>query len=552
MSNTFHAHLKYVSLPEITLSAPTEAGQAESAIPVLKQQSYIGRKPVIPSALADTLCAELGIDGVLEKLNATLGTSYNLTASLNSVLESYIARNDDFGMAYAHLRCYWSDYATIKHILHTAEEKDQEKRQSVLVNGRIVERDIPPRRVWDLHANRVVPYWVACKYPWGISHAWVNERDRVDVWTPINRCEWPVPMPKDANLDLIRIEMLNLGAEYVWLDVLCLRQEHGLREDLRVEEWKLDVPTIGWVYSNVTVVCYFCGLGQPLCLKPDYFESDHCWFNRAWTLQEISEETMIIGGETGDGGFMTEDIIQMRFNQQLELLKQMRRGYWVFDFLSQMQKRVSTKPLDKVAGLGYLLDLEYTPIYNSAHSEEDAWAVLVDAMESTSRAQLLFFYPEPGNRTQCWRPSWEQVMMAMLPPPLGIIWMEHVVRSEKADDDLDSYHGPCINSGDVRGLSHPLHEGKGKSRQGRLFIKDGAGWAHPFRIVADHAYPIPDGSYTLIGSKGIVEQLGYSWVVGRQRQDGKFEKLSVFSMSEEEEMRLHELGVMEEVETVLC
>ncbi len=121
-------------------------------------------------------------------------------------------------------------------------------------------------------------------------------------------------------------------------------------------------------------------------------------------LQEISEETMIIGGETGDGGFMTEDI-QKRFNEQLELLKQMQRGYWVFDFLSQMQKQVSTKPLDKVAGLGYLLDLEYTPIYNSAHSEEDAWAVLVDAMESTSRAHLLFLYPEPGNRTQCWQPS---------------------------------------------------------------------------------------------------------------------------------------------------
>ncbi len=396
-----------MSLPEVTLSAPTEAGQAESTILVPKQRSYIGRKPVIPSALADTLCTELGVDGVLEKLNATLSTSYNLTASLNSVLKSYITRNDDFGMAYADLRCYWSDYATIEHILHTAEEKDREKRQSVLVNGRIVERDIPPRRVWDLYANRVVPYWVVCKYPWGISHAWVDERDRVDVWTPINRCEWPVPMPKDANLDLIRIEMLNLGAEYVWLDVLCLRQEHGLREDLHVEEWKLDVPTIGWVYSNVTVVCYFCGLGQPLCLKPDYFESDHCWFNRAWTLQEISEETMIIGGETGDSGFMTEDI-QKRFNKQLELLKEMRRGYWVFDFLSQMQKRVSTKPLDKVAGLGYLLDLEYIPIYNSAHSEEDAWAVLVDAMESTSRAHLLFLYPEPGNRTQCWRPSWSR------------------------------------------------------------------------------------------------------------------------------------------------
>ncbi len=35
----------------------------------------------------------------------------------------------------------------------------------------------------------------------------------------------PVPIPQDTSLDLIRIEMLNLGAEYAWLDVLCLRQE---------------------------------------------------------------------------------------------------------------------------------------------------------------------------------------------------------------------------------------------------------------------------------------------------------------------------------------
>ncbi len=61
-----------------------------------------------------------------------------------------------------------------------------------------------------------------------------------------------MPIPKDADLNLIRIEMLNLGAEYVWLDVLCLRQkdEGGLREDLRMEEWKLDVPTIGGMYMG--------------------------------------------------------------------------------------------------------------------------------------------------------------------------------------------------------------------------------------------------------------------------------------------------------------
>ncbi|KAK0438797.1 hypothetical protein EV421DRAFT_1906427 [Armillaria borealis] len=47
-------HYKYKDLPEITLSAPIGTGQMAS-IPVLNQQSYTGRKPVIPSALADTL-----------------------------------------------------------------------------------------------------------------------------------------------------------------------------------------------------------------------------------------------------------------------------------------------------------------------------------------------------------------------------------------------------------------------------------------------------------------------------------------------------------------
>ncbi len=61
----------------------------------------------------------------------------------------------------------------------------------------ITKREVPPRRVWDLHANRVVPYWVVPCWsapgarPWAISHAWVHEKDRVNVMTPINGYEWP-------------------------------------------------------------------------------------------------------------------------------------------------------------------------------------------------------------------------------------------------------------------------------------------------------------------------------------------------------------------------
>ncbi len=227
---------KRPDLPEITLPAFAETGRVELSIPVLNQRSYTGSRPVRSSSLADTRCADLGIDGLLEKLNAILGTSYSLGSkilrffwiaqsnSLHSILEPLIERNDDFGTAYALFRPYWYDYdvATIKQKLRAGEEEDAPMRRKVLVDGRITERDVPPRRVWDLYANRVVPYWLARRYSWAISHAWVDEKERVNVMTSINAYEWPVPMPNDGNLDLVRIEMLNarhraapdFGAEY--------------------------------------------------------------------------------------------------------------------------------------------------------------------------------------------------------------------------------------------------------------------------------------------------------------------------------------------------
>ncbi len=74
----------------------------------------------------------------------------------------------------------------------------------------------------------------------------------------------------------------------------------------------------------------------------------------------------------------------------------------VFYFLWQMQIRKSTKPLDKVAGLAYLLcgnslmDSQYIPVYNETQSQEDAWDALMDAMESHHKLELLFIYPYAG------------------------------------------------------------------------------------------------------------------------------------------------------------
>ncbi len=75
---------------------------------------------------------------------------------------------------------------------------------------------------------------------------------------------------------------------------------------MRIEEWKLDVPTIGSVYAiDKYVVCYLSGLGRPLTLKEGDLESDRCWFRRAWTLQEVGEDR-VIAGDTPDGPLHAE------------------------------------------------------------------------------------------------------------------------------------------------------------------------------------------------------------------------------------------------------
>ncbi|KAK0479125.1 hypothetical protein IW261DRAFT_1336805 [Armillaria novae-zelandiae] len=374
-------------------------------------------------------------------------------------------------------------------------------RKKLLVQDRITTWNVPPRRVWDLCANRVVPSWVveSASEEWyktrvcGISHAWVEENDRVDVTTPINGEEWPVPMPKDANLDLIRIEMLNLGAEFAWLDVLCLRQRGGKGEHLRLEEWKLDVPTIGRVYSDPQpVVCYFNGLGRPLHLTRDYFDRDQCWFRRAWTLQEITEHP-IIGGETGDD--VAEDEVRKKFDDQLAQLQQIRNQDSPLELASEMQNRVSSHPLDKVAGLAYLLYTDSIPIYDAEMSDVDAWEVLMDVTSSLSLAQLFFLFPEPGNAKKYWRPSWPQIMTmkrgwTSSMPRMGSV--QHGYR------DRDSYEGYFIKSADVRGLDEGLLEER--PRQGEMVFQTSAGVSCTVKISADHVYPIPDGSYALIGA----------------------------------------------------
>ncbi len=550
----------------ITLSSLTEAHQPESNVIVPAQRSYTGREMVISSSLSDTPCATLGVQGMLDQLNVSLRTP-NTTlddSHLSALLEDCISNNYDFGTAYGRLRRKWynNDWSLDKQHVHEIE--DMKMRQDALAGNRIVNPNMPPRRVWDLYSNRVVPYWIIAnseQWFWGISHAWMDEGDRDKVSTPINGHEWPVPIPKDANLDLIRLELLNMGAEYVWLDVLCLRQEGGPREDLREEESKLDRPTIGHVFRMATeVVCYFSGLGRPWTLKEGDLDNDRSWFRRAWTLQDVGRK-MDIAGDTPDGPLHVKPEDQdetyqemlARVHKQLNFSKVVSRGFEsdVFNVLADMQDRVATNPVDKIAGLAFPLRSTAIAAYHELGSLEDAWSALVDTMGARYRAQLFFLYPEPGNGHKKWRPSWEQVMrkpglrvdgfqvatIGWDEPPVLITGAPDLTAVRNEEVDVDYHQLFCIDNVIVEGLAVKYET----ARRGRFIVtKEGSHESHSFRIVAGHQYPIPEGKYTLINAHMASEY----WVVGKRSPDQRFEKVSVFQMNSSDKIKeLKDLGV---------
>ncbi len=85
-----HRPFSNMSRQMVTLSALEETYPAESNTAVLKQRSYTGERLVIPSALANISCEYLGVEGVLETLNTTLGTAYRLDLKLSSILGSLL------------------------------------------------------------------------------------------------------------------------------------------------------------------------------------------------------------------------------------------------------------------------------------------------------------------------------------------------------------------------------------------------------------------------------------------------------------------------------
>ncbi|KAK0237661.1 hypothetical protein EDD85DRAFT_789811 [Armillaria nabsnona] len=190
-----------------------------------------------------------------------------------------------------------------------------------------------------------------------------------------------------------------------------------------------------------------------------------------------------------------------------------------------MQARASTTVIDRVAGLAFPFWCEAIPTYSASQTEEEAWSTLLDAISWKYRAELFFFYPEPGNGpTQTWRPTWKQLMTVTKGfPPTDLDpkhWMNECV---DIDDDGDHHFGCHIKEAYIRGLGEVNTDHPAEVRRGKLTIRLGK---HTFDIAATHHCLIPDGYYMIIGVSYAYPKLKH-WVVGKLRSN-KFEKLSTF------------------------
>ncbi len=187
-----------------------------------------------------------------------------------------------------------------------------------------------------------------------------------------------------------------------------------------------------------------------------------------------------------------------------------------------MQKRVSTNPVDRLAGLAFPLRLRMLPAYNESETLEDAWTALVNAMDTEMRACILFVYPEVGVGGKKWRPTWDQVMKQPLPKDVSLLSTHGVQHDDETDEDW--FDGACIEQGYVRGFNMGSAEGHG--RRGELVVKAADGILHTFKIRVTHQFPIPEDTYTLLGDI----PSSYHWVIGRRLPTQRFKKVSVIMM----------------------
>jgi hypothetical protein len=561
-----------VALPDTLFRFPgrgksfTLRPEKTSSIPL----QYMHRGPgAITNEMADKSCAELGVDKILEQLNDILATKYTFAdkPGLEASLQDCIARGYDFGRAYGMLRPAWSaDFSGYQRRLEVLQNEDEKMRAAARQGDTIVTPRIPPRRVWDLRSNRVLPFWAIADLEcpdaidvntdstyrgnipsklWAVSHAWMDKSNRQNVNTIINNHEWPAPIPTDTSLEHVRIELLNLGAEYVWLDVLCLRQEGDKSiEPIRLAEWKLDVPTIGHVYQYdryQTVITYFNGLGRPFTMSPAIITGSLHWINRVWTLQETTP-TWLPGGMTislFDKAKHGEQVRPGLFEQVQRLCAVIALNPPdVFAVIGAVQDRSYSNAVDRVGAVGYLLRLDTLPTYDPSEDPEGVWERLVYCLSDKHRTDMLVLYPLRGDAWARWAPSWYQLMQLEPPSVYKIPYAENeYLRATKDEDGKVTYYHYGYVMEDCR-----VH--LTTKREGIIDITHNETLYH-FKMAIDHSQPIGAGKYILVGVaelKHLVLGNCSTTRVVDGRKEFEVEKISVIRIHNPDRSKLRELN----------
>ncbi|KZT20452.1 hypothetical protein NEOLEDRAFT_1045192, partial [Neolentinus lepideus HHB14362 ss-1] len=290
------------------------------------------------------------------------------------------------------------------------------------------------RRLWDLRAHRVIPYHFSfcCMGDFGVyrsgsyhavSHSWTDTMSEGSgIVTDVNGREWLVPLPTGVTLEAVRNELLNLGAEYAWLDVVCLRQhsDSHASESIRVNEWKVDIPTIGTIYENAArVIRYYNGLGVPFECRG--WSGPRHWLRRVWTIQEIKDNSIPAGLpeglEAGDlmkqksleDGRTLEDHLQPIMKLEKYLKYPEVDMLAVLKVATELKGRFATNPIDKIAAFGALVTKSRIPLYKGDMDLEDAWDLLVQHMPGEILEGFLWQICVPGKGRYRWIPSWAQL-----------------------------------------------------------------------------------------------------------------------------------------------
>ena len=411
--------------------------------PLAAERTYSNPWTILPCEIANLPCDGIKPASLLRLLNMIFDTDFTLTSEAKVCLSEFLDDGCDLGTVYGYLRPWWHSikrkggFDALRSAIRDRMQDNYKLRAEVVVGSHITKPNIPPRRVWDLYANRVLPYHamkpatqvdddgIPClpNNLWAVSHSWRPPSERQSVQTTINGKAWRVPIPKGTTLNTIRDELLILGAEYVFLDVLCLRQKDDLlpeMEGIRKREWRLDIPTIGHVYneeiSRRPIVVYFNGLGLPFQDAPfDPTDSFH-WFKRIWTLQE-TPYNIIFGGLQ-----RKQEAVHLRDSSQRpvdgvsstvfdKLLESFVLGQDLTAIIQAISSRTCSNPVDEVASLAYLLRCPKLPIYDADMDVEVAWSLLVECFDDEARIALLcsnFSSPGVASSTS-WPPTWQQV-----------------------------------------------------------------------------------------------------------------------------------------------